>query len=278
MGSQYLCSLVALSLCLAVTITIGDDKEAIEARVQAAEQESEGLISKSLQNLKQSLEAKRDAAQSRGDLAAYEELATELQNFDRRGVLPKSVSTKAYERASQKAVSDLERVYRFAVTEATKVGNIALAKELQKRQDGLETRRVGRPSDAALFRGHAYKLFSEKLSWSEARTRCNQMGGHLATIHDRDEHAFILHMAANTTVSQIWLGGTDESQEGTWKWVTDEEFGYSDWGPSEPNNLGNAEHSLVLIKDLNGDPAWRGKWSDQPADSGNHPGFVCEWE
>jgi hypothetical protein len=48
-----------------------------------------------------------------------------------------------------------------------------------------------------------------------------------------------------TAVNQLlWLGGTDESQEGVWAWVTGELWSYTRWIPGEPNNTDGNEHYL----------------------------------
>jgi len=38
-----------------------------------------------------------------------------------------------------------------------------------------------------------------------------------------------------------FLGGTDENFEGSWSWVTGEEWDYTNWLAEEPNNT-NGEH------------------------------------
>ena len=58
----------------------------------------------------------------------------------------------------------------------------------------------------------------------------------------------------------IWLGGTDESNEGRWKWFTTGQNVTADsyfWGSGQPNNYGGTEHCLE-----NRD----GKWNDAICD------------
>ncbi|MGX9105269.1 lectin-like protein, partial [Escherichia coli] len=70
----------------------------------------------------------------------------------------------------------------------------------------------------------------------------------------------------------IWLGATDELQEGEWKWVNHNPLSFTKWAEQQPNNKGNEEHYMILW--LKG----RG-WCDQPLVSPLHkPNYVCEWD
>ncbi len=57
-------------------------------------------------------------------------------------------------------------------------------------------------------------------------------GGHLATIADAGENAFVSSiLGANTA----WIGFTDQAVEGSFEWVTGEPVTYTNWCPGEPN-------------------------------------------
>lgn len=62
----------------------------------------------------------------------------------------------------------------------------------------------------------------------------NGMQGHLATITSAEENLFILQ--ATGVPGATWLGG--KYVGGTWQWVTNETWSYSDWGPTEPSGDG----------------------------------------
>ncbi|MHC4251825.1 MAG: protein kinase domain-containing protein, partial [Planctomycetota bacterium] len=47
------------------------------------------------------------------------------------------------------------------------------------------------PPDAVEFGGHRYKLFTEKMSWHDAKAFCERAGGHLVTITSKEENDFV---------------------------------------------------------------------------------------
>ena len=71
--------------------------------------------------------------------------------------------------------------------------------------------------------------------------------------------------------AHVWLGATDEIQEGVFVWYKIEQpVKYTDWGPSEPNSndLNEIEDCLVMWS------AYRWEWADLNCDERAY--FVCE--
>lgn len=124
--------------------------------------------------------------------------------------------------------------------------------------------------------GHAYEFIGEKLSWFDARDAAAAsifMGehGYLSTITSQEEQDFLLDNFYVGT--QGWLGGSDASQEGVWKWVVGPESGqtfwiggsvavggypvaYANWRSNQPSNEGGIEDYLVWRQDE------QMKWND----------------
>ncbi|MDR2712674.1 MAG: InlB B-repeat-containing protein [Clostridiales bacterium] len=141
------------------------------------------------------------------------------------------------------------------------------------------------------FKGHSYLRIDEPMPWHDAKAYCESLGGHLATITSQEEQSFIEGLITDTTKMFYFLGGTDEEKEGEWKWVTGEEWGYTNWFPGMPDNCSGidfAEQDYLAIGSgmQHNNPAW-GKflWQDIEAfgDSagdyiGNNSGFICEWD
>lgn len=117
------------------------------------------------------------------------------------------------------------------------------------------------------FGGHTFKLYNYPLTWKNAKTACEIMGGHLATSTSAEKNDFLTSLTIKTT----WLGATDEASEGVWKWVTGEAWNYTNWNvPQQPDNAGGIEHYLCI--NFGGS----GLWNDYTPTITF--GFICEWD
>ncbi len=135
------------------------------------------------------------------------------------------------------------------------------------------------------FNGHYYQVFDESLDWFEAKKRCEALGGHLVTITSEEEQGIINKLLSKNTKDDYWIGATDEEHEGEWKWITGEEFIYTNWHTNEPNNTeyikGEFENYVHLSTWFNN--AWNDAYFDggERVYGGNgvdHFGFICEWD
>ena len=108
------------------------------------------------------------------------------------------------------------------------------------------------------FNGHTYAIFDVGMTWREAKTFSESLGGHLATITSQEEQSFIEKIMAKGTKYHYWLGGECEENWGEWRWITGEEWNYTNWRVGEPNNAhGQGEYWLQILR--LGD---FGKWND----------------
>ncbi len=127
--------------------------------------------------------------------------------------------------------------------------------------------------------GHYYaKINVQGISWFAADAAASSMshqgfGGHLATITDALENQWIF---SNLPYGiNHWLGGFQDhaspsysEPSGGWTWVTGEPWSYTNWGGSEPNNLG-AEDWLDLVGQ-----AWNDMYNPNP----QMEGYVVEFD
>ena len=124
---------------------------------------------------------------------------------------------------------------------------------------------------AAMYNGHIYKIFTVSLSWFDAYTYCQDLGGHLVTITSEEEQTFIETYMNSQSGGPIggWIGAYTDTVK--WQWVTDEEFDYTNWRAGEPNNESGREFfAHILIN------PYLGMWNDLPPHSLGY--FICEWE
>jgi hypothetical protein len=129
--------------------------------------------------------------------------------------------------------------------------------------------------------GHYYQYVTNSVTWIHAKTNAesrvltNGWRGHLASIQNAAENAFVTALVPNVT---CWIGGYQPpgsaEPAGNFRWVTGEAFSYSNWAPGEPNQyLGSNEENVVLNGANYENP---GKWQDAPGSS--QVGFVVEYE
>ena len=93
---------------------------------------------------------------------------------------------------------------------------------------------------------NAYHLKNQSgLTWYQAKIVAETEGGHLATIADQAEWDTVKGLIFDELDGQVvtvWLGGTDENQEGVWEWVTDEPWSFDFWNVGQPNNREGEQH------------------------------------
>ena len=116
--------------------------------------------------------------------------------------------------------------------------------------------------------GHSYFLSQEPMTWHEGLNFTDTVNAdgfvHMVTINSEEENLFIENSLQSQGLSseRVWIGLTDEFEEGNWQWVTGEPIEYTSWAEGEPNNSGGMEHYANF--NINS-----GDWSDAPYDESN---------
>lgn len=143
-------------------------------------------------------------------------------------------------------------------------------------------------NDGGVQRTSRYELFTESLSWEEASRRCQEMGGHLATITSQDEMDLLVSMAEDAGMKYVWLGGYtsyDDYGNVFGHWVTGEEFTYQAWCVDEPSrvDLDGTEEWYIMLWNIPHLGGWT--WNDQRLDPAgtvtsmaDKMAFICEFE
>lgn len=114
--------------------------------------------------------------------------------------------------------------------------------------------------------GHYYEVVPGFISWYDAMVSAASrnyagMVGHLTTITSAEETSFVV--TAFVTPHEYWIGGYQDTSDaasrqpaGGWRWVTGEQWSYTNWQPGEPNdstvNGYPTEDCLVIAGDDGG--------------------------
>lgn len=123
------------------------------------------------------------------------------------------------------------------------------------------------------YRGHYYARIPISMTWEEARDYCESIGGHLATITDAEEQAFIEeNLLGISSLVACWLGGYTKDTVDHFEWITGEPFEYTNWRHGEPNL--QSEKWLHLYDSTNSD--YFGLWNN--AHDYGKAYCICEWE
>lgn len=142
--------------------------------------------------------------------------------------------------------------------------------------------------------GHYYLYIPNVgITWSAAKAAAQVstyygLQGYLATITSAEE----AQIAGEQTTGAGWIGGSDEEDEGTWKWMTGPETGtvfwtgnftgfttnFAFWNTSEPNNSGDEDYAHVTAQGIGIPGSWN-DLSNTGASSGSYQpkGYIVEY-
>uniref|UniRef100_UPI003592F1E2 peptidoglycan DD-metalloendopeptidase family protein n=1 Tax=Acetobacterium malicum TaxID=52692 RepID=UPI003592F1E2 len=118
-----------------------------------------------------------------------------------------------------------------------------------------------------IHNNHRYMIYDDAVTWAQAEAKAEELGGTLATISSQDEQSLVEKLIGTGQRDRYFLGGTDEGQEGTFRWVTGEPFGLAKWAPGNPDNWSGNENCLQITRE--------GYWNDVSA-SYNAGGYIVE--
>ncbi|XP_070537336.1 C-type mannose receptor 2-like [Ptychodera flava] len=108
------------------------------------------------------------------------------------------------------------------------------------------------------------------ITWYDAKIECESLGGSLVIFDTKAVNDFMIpHLPGGI----YWIGLHDMENEGTFIWVNMvllTTYGYSNWGPDQPDNWGSGEDCVYA--------GGNGKWFDLICSSSQSTGFVCQTE
>jgi hypothetical protein len=115
---------------------------------------------------------------------------------------------------------------------------------------------------------HWYKLYLTNqtgVTWSTSQSRAESAGGYLAVVTSADENKWLVDNGLLSSGS-AFIGGTDQVNEGVWKWVNGETWSHTNWASGEPDG----SDYLRMETD--------GTWTDQPGTGTEAYGYIVEWD
>jgi len=126
----------------------------------------------------------------------------------------------------------------------------------------VESQPYSEPLATREYGGHTYMFFNTENPLNPAMEKAKSLGGYLVTVTSSQEQDFLAKVLNELQMNRAWLGASDESEEGVWKWTDGPEkdvvfynhnpesgvTGYNIWFKGEPNNV-DSEHCANVFPD-----------------------------
>ncbi|XP_056636815.1 uncharacterized protein LOC130445275 [Diorhabda sublineata] len=132
-----------------------------------------------------------------------------------------------------------------------------------------------------------------KLPWAQAESECNRKGGHLVSVTSKRHQQLLDNLIINSPDyndgNAYWIGASDKTNEGDFKWSDGSPFSYTNWFPGwaqhdhynkQPNDDGLSDQDCIevrrnyLLPVSTAGLANTFMWNDRDCSTSNH--FICE--
>uniref|UniRef100_A0A4W4DQ84 Mannose receptor, C type 1b n=1 Tax=Electrophorus electricus TaxID=8005 RepID=A0A4W4DQ84_ELEEL len=122
---------------------------------------------------------------------------------------------------------------------------------------------------SCMFYFQCYKIGLQLKTWTEARSYCRSLGGDLASVLGRLQHAFLTSVMDDST-SDLWIGLSNIAIN-RYRWTDGSGIHYTVWAKGEPSLQQNMGPACVVMGNMR--RAEPGKWVTR--DCNNTNGFIC---
>jgi sulfatase modifying factor 1 len=121
-----------------------------------------------------------------------------------------------------------------------------------------------------------FSIISGSFTWPQASNNAHTRGGELACFPSADRWNRAMEtLGANALdpYTGLWIGATDATTEGIWKWVNGETYAFTNWGTGRPSTV--TGNTLDYVEVSGGGGAEIGKWYDR-SPSTIRDGYILE--
>uniref|UniRef100_A0A672TT45 Mannose receptor C-type 1 n=1 Tax=Strigops habroptila TaxID=2489341 RepID=A0A672TT45_STRHB len=104
------------------------------------------------------------------------------------------------------------------------------------------------PEEWLPYGDHCFMVHRDPREWKEALLSCNESNGNLASIHNPEEHGFILsQLGYSKAVDELWIGLNDLNTQMYFEWSDGTPVTYTKWLPGEPTHAINGQEDCVIM-------------------------------
>ncbi|XP_076829471.1 macrophage mannose receptor 1-like isoform X2 [Brachyhypopomus gauderio] len=118
------------------------------------------------------------------------------------------------------------------------------------------------------YAGHCYSLQRNKVLWKDALAACHKEGADLASIHNIEEHSFLISQCGYLPTDELWIGLNDQKTQNLFEWTDRTHVTFAIWVVGEPSHAVNHREDCVVMKGK------EGKWSDHMCEKEH--GYICK--
>ncbi|CAB1318010.1 unnamed protein product, partial [Coregonus sp. 'balchen'] len=79
------------------------------------------------------------------------------------------------------------------------------------------------------YAARCYRLQRTKKTWTEAQTECRKDGGDLASIHNIEQHSFVMSQLGYAAADELWIGMNDVKTPLLFEWSDQSPVTYTRW-------------------------------------------------
>ncbi|KAL6490387.1 hypothetical protein MHYP_G00007320 [Metynnis hypsauchen] len=124
------------------------------------------------------------------------------------------------------------------------------------------------PAQWVPYAGHCYSIRRTKMMWKDALAACHKEGADLASIHNIEEHSFVISQSGYLPTDELWIGLNDQKTQNLFEWSDRTHVTFAKWLVGEPSHTTNLKEDCVLMKGK------EGKWSDHMCEKEHD--FICK--
>ncbi|XP_053215449.1 macrophage mannose receptor 1-like [Podarcis raffonei] len=120
----------------------------------------------------------------------------------------------------------------------------------------------------APYEGHCYRLYRHLKTWPQALSSCRKEGGDLISIHNIEEHSFIISQLGYQPEDSLWIGLNDRKTQMYFEWSDGSTVRLTKWQKGKPTHINDVQNDCVFMNGENG------YWADNFCEE--ELGYICK--
>ncbi|XP_041040880.1 macrophage mannose receptor 1 [Carcharodon carcharias] len=118
------------------------------------------------------------------------------------------------------------------------------------------------------YAGYCYSLRRDRKTWQQSLSACRKEEGDLVSIHNIEEHDFIITQLGYLSTDELWLGMNDLKMQMLFEWTDGSPVSFTAWLHNEPSHFDNKREDCVMMRTK------IGYWADHVCEK--QYGYICK--